>query len=79
MISSWNSLSMASLGSSLMRGLLVMFLALKHTQRGQHSIGMHVVCPQDTASHAAIYPLFFLLFNPQQPQLQYKSGCAMHN
>ena len=24
----WNSLSMASLGSSLMRGLLVMFLAL---------------------------------------------------
>jgi hypothetical protein len=28
----WNSLSMASFGSSLMRGLLVMFLALQHSQ-----------------------------------------------
>jgi hypothetical protein len=37
----WNSLSMASLGSSLMHGLLVMFLALQHKAHTANHANVH--------------------------------------
>jgi hypothetical protein len=48
----WNSRSIASLGSSLMRGLLVMFLALSAQQHAwcQHVSAAVIALPERTKS-----------------------------